>query len=292
MQLFLSGAQAKDYPQPSILKSLGGYISSNAVRNDTFNNLFDDFGKKDLTEKRSQCKGVFVRNILGADVSNFKIWYESLRDFKVQIALVTPNADGYIELLDSTYSSPIYGDFNNFNVIFSKCILQITNAPSGIETIELLGEEFDTTSNETDSIPNFIDFIVNQFIGNATYKVEKNDEESLLITKTVETPSIDLVELISSGDASATSVNFAGGVDNGVTVNTTLAQGEFLGIFLKLIPLTGVKTLDQKYQDFVQQKAIEKKQLYNQPLTLDDENFLTSMSDDGKNVDLRLHIEW
>lgn len=292
MQLFLSGAQAKDYPQPSILKSLGGYISSTTVRNDSFNNLFDDFAKKDLTEKRSQCKGVFIRNILNTTVSSFKIWYENLKDFKVQIALVTPNADGYIELLDSTYSSPIYGDFNNFNVIFSKCVLQITNAPSGIETIDLLAEEFITTSNETDSIPNFIDFIVDQFIGNTTYKVEKNDEESLLITKTVETPSTDLVELISTGDASATSINFAGGVDNGITVATALDQEEFLGIFLKLIPLTGVKTLDQKYQDFVQQQEIEEKQLYNLPLTLDDENFLISMSDEGKNVDLRLHIEW
>jgi len=257
MQLFYSGADKANYDQINPIKSLGGFISSSPVNNGGMNNLFSDLSYIELTERIPQCKAVFLKNVFETEVSEITFFNQNNDPNSIyQIAIVTPSSSQQIERIYSSTSIPVHADFVNFNVVFATCLSTITSAPSGIETISYLGRTFDTTPY-IDSIEKLINYMINMvFKNDLVYSLVKIGTNQIQITHKDFGVFTEIVQLISSGQASSDIVEFADGVDNRIQIPGSLKKDESLGIWLKRIVIYRKKTFKELYQDYSDKKAI------------------------------------
>lgn len=113
LQLFLSGSLLPNTVSTT-KQSLGGFISSVLVNNDSFNNIFEDVDYKNTNV--NSYKMIVLKNSGNSNITIQNISVESVsQSFSYKISLVTPSQDecGRIifESIETSSSKPFYVDF-------------------------------------------------------------------------------------------------------------------------------------------------------------------------------------
>lgn len=112
IQLFYTGAKTVEESQESPKNSLGGYKSSSLIPNNQVWNIFGDIAL--LAEKRTEVKGIMLKNISEVELSNVAIWFDNLVSdiFSLQIAGVVVDGNKLeMDKLPNTYSLPFGIEF-------------------------------------------------------------------------------------------------------------------------------------------------------------------------------------
>jgi hypothetical protein len=114
MQIYYTNKTSSTLPQKDPNKSLGGYISVSLVPNSIKGALFADIALTDIEKDIKKYIALMLKNTTGATRSSISIWIEVPEGSvgKYKIGLSTPNAEGQIELIDSSKSKPFYVEFN------------------------------------------------------------------------------------------------------------------------------------------------------------------------------------
>lgn len=164
MRLFYTGAQVKDASQSNPLQSLGGFVSSSVVPNNKLNSLFPNLDSNDLSEGLEDIIGVVLKNETGATVTNLRIFAELIPDnnAKFELAAVSLNSNGFMELVNDRKSLPYLGTFydimdvvnervisasfdnNEMIGLWIKRIVEKTKPKTCDELYESFGDEIDT----------------------------------------------------------------------------------------------------------------------------------------------------
>lgn len=120
MRLFLTGSLKYNTPQPDPLLSLGGYLSSSPLSNNTLNNLFGAISQSTLQAPKKEYRAVILRNETGTALTNIDLFYENFSNqplVTLRMALVTLAADGCggfeMESINGINSSPLSATFKN-----------------------------------------------------------------------------------------------------------------------------------------------------------------------------------
>ena len=147
LQLFLSGSLLPNtISTPK--QSLGGFVSSVLVTNDSFNNIFEDEEYKNNNE--NSYKMIVLKNTGNSNITIQNISVESVsQSFSYKISLVTSSLDecGRIvfESIQSSKSKPFYVDFRTS---FSNVsINQSTYLGLWIERTKLLVQQVNNNIN-------------------------------------------------------------------------------------------------------------------------------------------------
>lgn len=252
MQLFLSGADQLGQPQSSIDKSLGNFISSIPVRNNIQNNLFGNITYVDVLNQFTETKAVFLKNVLPQNATNIVFYYDSLPDAKFQIALISVNKlVGQMEKITSTFDTPIFANFEDFNVTYANGLMTILNPTTGVETLSILSQTLTSPSGINGNLEGLTDFIVSSFSSNSTYLATKVAYNQIQFTYKTIGVFTNTIHLTSSGTAFSDSTVFSGGVDNRLGYSTPMVQGDLLGIWFKrTLLISGQKTSQQLYDEY------------------------------------------
>ena len=117
MQLYYTTSAGYEEPQTVVSKSLGGYRSSNIVKNDDFDNLFGEISIYTIREQRDEYIAIMLRNTLGVRVDNVEAWFVlptgSYSGFEIAGVTTTTDAEGdpIFERTRTRYTRPFVGTF-------------------------------------------------------------------------------------------------------------------------------------------------------------------------------------
>ena len=117
MQLYYTTSAGYEEPQVVVAKSLGGYRSSNIVKNDDFDNIFGEISSYTIREARDEYIAIILRNTTGGPVTATTIWVESPDNSYASMQLValrtTVDAenDPIMERVRTKFTRPFTGTF-------------------------------------------------------------------------------------------------------------------------------------------------------------------------------------
>lgn len=110
MRLYYTGALIPNTIQILPEKSLGGFVSTTAISNGVANNLFPTITKTNILQNKKVIRMLALKNTTGAIVSGLRVWTNSQKYSKVNIAVIESqsNERGHVffELLDDVHSIP------------------------------------------------------------------------------------------------------------------------------------------------------------------------------------------
>jgi len=122
MVLLYSGAEKHGAIQQQPFSSLGGYVSSTAIRNNFKNGVFSDISLNDIKDKKSSCRLIVLQNTLGVEKTDVKIWIDTNPKQITPIAqysgaLVLPSLDDHgfpiFEKIFAETDTPFNGVFQD-----------------------------------------------------------------------------------------------------------------------------------------------------------------------------------
>ena len=114
MRFLYTGSPAFNTPQNDPGNSLGGFVSSTVVPNDSPGNMFSDISYEGTLLRKSECRGYVLENSTGASVTSILFGYRLPpgSNFTLEVAFVTLDAAGQkMERLATAGSSPYIGTF-------------------------------------------------------------------------------------------------------------------------------------------------------------------------------------
>lgn len=128
IKLYYTGANQYGRIQNNPELSLGGFMSSTVVPNQTVGNLFSEVSEKSLREERVELKAIFIKNELPIPISNLTICCikSELSACNFQFSAVASTDQKSMERIQSSVENPYYADFFEAN---------------GVENAETLTEE-------------------------------------------------------------------------------------------------------------------------------------------------------
>ncbi len=114
MRLFYTNISTQEGGQTQPNLSLGGFISSTVVPNDTLQNLFADISCYSVAENREEYIALALRNETGAEATNVTLYftYPVESQYSIEMAFVAFNANGEIESVATPYTAPYNAEFN------------------------------------------------------------------------------------------------------------------------------------------------------------------------------------
>lgn len=134
MYLFLTGADislsesGENSPQNNCNKSLGGFVSSTLVPNNSVNSLFDSLSIKTLNDRRKETIAIALVNKLDYNVKNVKIKIindiNALATFKIAAVDITNNV---MEKIANRYEQPFNAEFYDASFVRAGVNIEIIN---------------------------------------------------------------------------------------------------------------------------------------------------------------------
>lgn len=114
MRLYYTNISTQEGQQTQPDLSLGGFISSTIVPNNSLNNLFADISCYSVAESRDEHIALALRNESGVVANNVTLYFIYPEDtqYSIQMAFVAFNVNGEIESINSPYDSPYNATFN------------------------------------------------------------------------------------------------------------------------------------------------------------------------------------
>ena len=117
MTLYYTTSAGYEEPQTVVAKSLGGYRSSNIVKNDDFSNLFGEISAYTIREGRDEYIALILQNTTGSPATAVSIWIDpfenSYVDFQIAALRTTVDAENnpIMERVRTKNARPFAGDF-------------------------------------------------------------------------------------------------------------------------------------------------------------------------------------
>lgn len=117
MQLYYTTSAGYEQPQTVVAKSLGGYRSANLVKNDDFDNLFQEISAYTIREARDEYIALILRNTTGSQVTNVEAWFvpptNNYGTLQIAGVTTTTDADGnpIMERVRTKFTRPFVGTF-------------------------------------------------------------------------------------------------------------------------------------------------------------------------------------
>lgn len=132
MQFFYTGADFFQGSQTNIEKSLGGFMSSSVVPNNSLNNIFSDVSSSAQYNGRVETKGVVLKNTTNATVTDVKLYqtYPTGVIVKLEWAFVSLVGGQQMERIPSSIASPYTGTFVEPNGISGEITI-VSSLPAG-----------------------------------------------------------------------------------------------------------------------------------------------------------------
>lgn len=114
MRLFYTIISTEDGVQTRPDLSLGGFISSTVVPNNSYQNLFSDISCYSVAEARDEYIALALLNETGAIAYNVTLYfnYPDNCQKSIEMAFVAFNSDGEMEIINTPFSAPYNADFN------------------------------------------------------------------------------------------------------------------------------------------------------------------------------------
>jgi hypothetical protein len=115
-----NGEPNESQSTPSL--SLGGFLSSSLVKNNSLDNLFGEITPYTITKEQDEYIGLMLVNDTGGDITGVNVWFDHPEDsyskFYILGVLPATNGDGdkYIEAIPDRFSQPVYGTFEEADV--------------------------------------------------------------------------------------------------------------------------------------------------------------------------------
>jgi hypothetical protein len=120
MQFFYTGSSTFQGQQNDPNLSLGGFISSTVVSNNSLNNIFSDLSYQTVQQKRQEVRGLILKNTLGTDATtiSFGYQYPDVPTFKLEVAFVAINLSTpqVIEKIANGQANPYFATFVEANM--------------------------------------------------------------------------------------------------------------------------------------------------------------------------------
>jgi hypothetical protein len=117
MIFYYSGSEFFNATQNNVEKSLGGFLSSSPVPNQSLNNVFSDISKISKEQGLVETKAIVLKNTSGNDVTNVNLYqnYQTGGKNYTIAPTVTITGDGTGATATATISN---GKITSFNVVF------------------------------------------------------------------------------------------------------------------------------------------------------------------------------
>ena len=244
MKLYYSGANQPNTPQNDPKKSLGGYLSSTEVPNGRLNNIFNDISPVSKQFNYEEVKGVFIKNTTGAAVNNVTVYSTegTNTDFKIQLSATTA-ANFKMEQIGSSKDTPLYGDFYNVGINYSKSLCTITGTLTPNTDVIIAGRY--VTVGSTSDNDAFIQNAINVFSTDSTLQIVKVNSTKFYIVYR-EIGNYTQNPGVISENTVITSTNYSGGEDNSVLISNSLANNGYIALWLKKIIKPGAGLTDEE----------------------------------------------
>ena len=117
MIFYYTGSEFYNAVQNNVEKSIGGYLSSSQVPNQSLNNVFSDISKISKEQGLVETKAIVLKNTTGTDVTNVNLYqnYPVGVLCKIEWAAVSLVGGQKMEKIPNFRSCPYVGTFNEPN---------------------------------------------------------------------------------------------------------------------------------------------------------------------------------
>lgn len=188
MILYYSGASNYQESQKNPTLSLGNYISSDAVPNDTLGATFKEISSLVKSRNDKQIFMLILKNTTGATTSGITIYYdyptndedEVIGKYKLELAFVNPTLDSQgnpqFERINSSSSSPLVGTFQEYNTIANQATI-----PGSLTANQTLGIWFKVTLVSENNVPLTDQQLYNNYIADPQIIQETEQEINFII---------------------------------------------------------------------------------------------------------------
>lgn len=115
MRLYYTNISIQDGEQKQPHLSLGGFISSTVVPNNSYSNIFGDISCYSVAENKEEYAVIALKNETGVEATNVTIYitYPENCQQKIELAFVAFNANGEMEIVNSQYDAPYNAEFHD-----------------------------------------------------------------------------------------------------------------------------------------------------------------------------------
>lgn len=229
-------------------ESLGGYISCNTIKNNGKNNIFNSitFGN----EETNDIRGLFLRNDGEETLKNVKFFIEVANDFaQYQVAFVTPNEKGMIEILDNPNEEPNDVEFLDVTSSFSQLEIQVLSGSKGNEILNIDG--YDIYFNKATPIKKIRNQIYNALSRANLYLLEKQDDDKLLVKYELLEDYDIPITWRTNGTIQLSISPWETAYDNAAIILDEMKPGQTLGMWIKRTAQTEVlscKELEEMFE--------------------------------------------
>lgn len=187
MMLYLTGAQASlskssEIPQTDVAKSLGGYISSSPVPNNSLNELFDSLSMTTLKNKQRETIAIALVNKFDKVVKNIRLktLVDKTNIAKFRIAAVSIGKDMLMEHINNRYDEPIQAEF--YDTSFTKAGVELEIVSGGDKDDAINLTPFDITAViEIGGIDGTVDALIKAFYNNENYSAKRLSKNKIYI---------------------------------------------------------------------------------------------------------------
>lgn len=265
--LYLTGAssslaKSSEAPQNDPIKSLGGYISSSPVPNNSLNGLFDMLSMMTLKNKQKETIAIALVNKFDKSVKNVKLktLVNKNNIAKFKVAAVNMDKDMLMEHINNRYDEPMQADF--YDTSFTKASVELEVVAGGEigDTISLM--PFNVTATiENKGIDGTVDAIIKAFYDNENYSAIKLSNNRIYIESKSEDVVSKPINCISTVVGSA-DIRFRGefknSLNNEVLLCESLLPGEAIGLWIqRSISTTGKRSDEEIICDYNDGKVVE-----------------------------------
>jgi len=116
MKLFYSIISQSGQPQDDPLLSLGGFCSSTSVLSGKPGSLFGTISEIGIENNTPQYVCLILKNVFSQKISGAILWIESdLNNQGLFKVAIVDSIDGEFESTGSSFSKPLYAEFNSVN---------------------------------------------------------------------------------------------------------------------------------------------------------------------------------
>jgi hypothetical protein len=240
--LYLTGAQASlskssEIPQTDVAKSLGGYISSSPVPNNSLNELFDSLSMTTLKNKQRETIAIALVNKFDKVVKNIRLktLVDKTNIAKFRIAAVSIGKDMLMEHINNRYDEPIQAEF--YDTSFTKAGVELEIVSGGDKDDAINLTPFDITAViEIGGIDGTVDALIKAFYNNENYSAKRLSKNKIYI----ESKSENLVteplscDYVASGNVKLKfNGKFCNDLNNESLICEELNPGQAIGLWIQ-----------------------------------------------------------
>ena len=242
MMLYLTGASSSlskgnEAPQNSTIKSLGGYISSSPVPNNSLNGLFDAISMMSIKDKQRETIAIALVNKFDQEVKDVKLktLVNENSIAKFRIAAVPVGKDMIMEHINNRYDEPMQAEFYDTSFTRAGVKLKVLNGGEKDDAISLTPFNI-TAVLKQDGIEGVLNSLIEAFSASENYQAKILSKDTLYIESRQENVVSEPLscDYVASGSIKLEFLGkYENYMNNEVLICETLKPGEAIGLWIQ-----------------------------------------------------------